>query len=65
MEVTFEQVSQNVWLVYLGADRWGKLWLTLPAGTWGLINLDHRRWFLGSHMSPAQAKGKAKEIVLA
>ena len=63
MEVTFEQVSQNVWLVYFGSYRWGKLWLTLPAGTWALIDMDHNRYQLGTGLSSAQAKAKAREIV--
>lgn len=63
MSVTFKKVDHSVWLVYVGSDQWGKLWQSLPIGTWTLIDKNHRRYHLGQFLTPAKAKSEASSII--
>lgn len=62
-EVVFTQVERNVWSVHCDGEFWGKMWQTLPSGVWGLIDENHRRYFLGVFLVPSKAKEKATLIV--
>lgn len=63
MPVTFEKVDHNVWLVHVDNIYWGKLWQTLPIGTWTLVDQNHRRYSLGQFLTPAKAKSEAAIVI--